>query len=244
MRHEGAPMSRVIQRTACGILVVTAVLAPNSLSAGDGFTKTLRTRGDVKMTVRDDTCEFRLDGDTGTDDDKGPWRPAAKLERSARSWCDDSLTVCWNPCRTFLGGLRFIAEPRLGTVIQGGMSNRVEPEGFGGLTLLGAEVNLRGAYIAAQGQVIMPGNVTLDEQSPARLENRLNSATGTVHVDVGWGLGLSFFDGVFAAGVGQLYFDKRQFTTPEPGDGHNTYFYINFQPISSLRTALKHVKNR
>lgn len=181
--------------------------------------------------------------------DADGWIPEShQIVQSSRSWCEDSLTVCWNPCKSGFSGLRFIAEPRLGNIIEWGKKNRPELEAFGGLTLLGVETNWRGGYIALQAQVVLPGTVTLDEHSPLRKEGRVVGPDGTpvpngsIHVDSGFGIGFSFFDGVLAAGFGMLRYDSRLIRDMREGEDHNMYLYVNFQPISSLRAGLKHIK--
>lgn len=79
----------------------------------------------------------------GLDDPR--WTNAATPGRktmSTKSWCDDSLTVCWDPCKVLGGGVRFIAE-RFGTVFSAGQ-DRPEQEAFGSLALVGLEMNLVG----------------------------------------------------------------------------------------------------
>lgn len=95
-----------------------------------------------------------------------------------------------------------------------------------------------------------PGTVTLEARSPLRTDKHLlapdgtDSVDGTIHVKGGLGIGGSFFDGIFAAGGGFLTFDTRDIKKPFADTYHNKnwYIYLNFQPVSTLRAALKRTK--
>lgn len=67
------------------------------------------------------------------------------------------------------------------------------------------------------------------------------------HVKVDWGFaaGLSFFDGGISTGRGWLFYDRRDILPTlgrpkvTPSESSDSYRYISFQPISSLRAVFK-----
>lgn len=159
------------------------------------------------------------------------------------NWCKDSGTYCWFPTFPFLSGLRIVGEPKFGYVFAGGKAdNRISTEGFGRLNVIGLETNLAGSFLAVQLSVITPGKVTLDEKSPLRTSGRLDNKNGEISVDGGLALGLSLMDGIMTLGYGRVRFDKRDIANPVSGEARNEYFYLNLQPISSIRTFVKQRK--
>ena len=209
------------------------------------------SRARVAATPPPDKNDYNMLRAPGPDDPR--WLLAAtpgRVVMSSKTWCDDSLTICWDPCKARFGGVRFIAEPRFGTVFAAG-DDRPKQDAFGSLALVGLETTAWGGYVAFQVQVVTPGTVTLEETSPLRKEMRLRqpdgtpNTDGTIHVRGGLGLGFSFFDGVFAVGVGYITLDKRDIEQTFAKDYGNRkgYIYLNFQPISTLRAGLKRTKD-
>ena len=191
--------------------------------------------------------------------------PVGSLDTSAFSttrWCKDSGTLCWSKKRKWLNGVRIVSEPKLGTVFGGG-GDRIESNSFGELSIIGFEFNIKGAWVATQIAMIAPGTVKLDVQSETVVKGYLNDpdlvANGeltenkrTVDVDYGLSLGLTFFDGLLAVGVGYLDFDERDFFIRDDDgrvmddvpwqDKSDFYTFFSLQPVSSLRAAFKQAK--
>jgi len=164
-------------------------------------------------------------------------------QTTSERWCADSGTWCWNQAWSGGAGLRFIGEPKLGFVFaRTDEDNRVEKAGFANFTLIGGETNIWGQIVSAQYLLVTPGRVKFDALSPMVKEKRLLNPNGEIGVDVGWALGLSLFDGVFAFGWGKLHFDRREILNPTEEETDVTFSYVNIQAISAVRSAIKAIK--
>ena len=165
--------------------------------------------------------------------------PAA-AQFSAKSWCKDSGTYCFpnSEKRAIFNGVRVVGEINFGTFIQNG-ANRFEDAITESLPLFALETNLYQGFLGLQAIGILPGGVTLDEDSDLVTSGRLSNTDRRVHVDYGFAIGLSLFDGAILAGYGRLYYDTRRFLNATAGDKHSSYTFVRFQPITALRDVIK-----
>ena len=139
--------------------------------------------------------------------------------------------------------MRFIGEPKLGFIFaKPNDLNRINPGDFANFTLIGTETNLWHQIFSLQGVLITPGKATFDSLSPLVKDKRLISPNGDIAIDSGFAVGMSFFDGVVAFGVGRLNFDSRQIVSPTTAETHTGFTYFNIQAISAVRAAIKATK--
>jgi hypothetical protein len=165
---------------------------------------------------------------------------AAALE-SIKVWCDDATTVCGETPRQMFNGLRFVFEPQLGVLMQNGR-NRFDETSFRALEKIGVASDLMGRRMGVQLLFIYPSTVQFDEQSPIRINNQLADANEG-KVDVTWGatIGLTFLDGLLAAGYGILRYDPRDFATgfDSRSNTRDSFFYLNVQAVEAVKGAIK-----
>ena len=161
---------------------------------------------------------------------------------STASWCNDSATLCPDPAaRDFFTGVRFIGEINLGVIVQNG-DNRFESKLLTGLISAGLETNLYRGVVSLQATLIPPGSIQLDQDSKLVTSGRLADPDRRMKVDIGGTVGLSFLDGIFAAGIGGLKYDTRSIKDVLPDEKSARFYYIQLQPLSAIRVAIKRNK--
>jgi len=122
------------------------------------------------------------------------------------------------------------------------------------LSKVGLETNLFKNYVSLQALFIAPSKVQLDEKSLLRINASTPGNTmpgtkdpeGKLEVDYGFGIGLSFIDGMLAFGYAGIFYDKRDFvniSTRSRGEYQNNFFYFNIQPISVVKSLIKELKD-
>ncbi len=167
------------------------------------------------------------------------------LRLSTKAWCADATTICWRGPESRIGsGVRLVFEPQLGVLVQFGDDKFVDTN-FKGLEKIGVETNLVEGYIGFQALFIYPSSVEFDAQSRSVLDSIVLDKSGKVDVEFGMAFGFTFLDGIIATGYGFLHYDKRDFREPATlkgstfGDG---FFYLNIQPVSAIKSALKDIR--
>ncbi|HEX8703377.1 MAG TPA: hypothetical protein VF815_31360 [Myxococcaceae bacterium] len=162
---------------------------------------------------------------------------AIDVSFSSPTWCQDSGTFCWSTQAKAFNGVRVVADLALGTVIQTG-DNRFEKDFLTAAPRFGFEWNIANGWVSAQTVLVAPFPAKLDSNSLLVREGRLqNLTTRELPVDVGYALGLTFLDGLFSAGWGQVHYDYRQITDPTANDKRSSFFYFNFNPVGAARFA-------
>jgi hypothetical protein len=160
-------------------------------------------------------------------------------------WCEDALTLCRTTQQRFLNGLRFVAEPRLGNIIQTG-SNRIDSGAFDGFSMIGLETDLRGNSLGLQLSLVLPGRVKLDPRSRLVTEKRLMDSKGVVGanevgVNYGLGVGITLLNGILSIGYLRTHFDELDFVggvKKASGESHKDSVFVNLQPVAALRAAV------
>jgi hypothetical protein len=163
-----------------------------------------------------------------------------KSKFSTKRWCDDVTTVCWKEDCDGGSGVRLLFEPVINIAGQLG-DNRFESTSIS-TAGLGLEINLWQGYVSFQGTYILPFTTKFDEKSEVRKKNLLVNEDGTVGVNWGCGVGLSFLNGMIAAGYGVLAYDNRDFDKDKDlgeVDFEEGFFFINIQPISAIKAYLQ-----
>jgi hypothetical protein len=158
---------------------------------------------------------------------------------TSENWCKDTGTLCWSDPKKSraLTGIRFIGEPNTGGLSQSG-NNRVEISSLVGIIKAGVEINLFGAAAAFQGSFIPQSTVTLDTDSELVTTNRLSNPDRKIGVNYGYTVGLALINGIIATGYGRLNLDTRRITAPTADERHLNFFFLNIQPISTIRAAI------
>jgi hypothetical protein len=89
--------------------------------------------------------------------------------------------------------------------------------------------------------------VTFDSKSDVINKNLLKTTDRSVQLDGGVAGGFTFFDGIISIGVGYLNYDQRDFNQSSPDFKwkytSNYFGYVNIQPISAIRSAIKKIKD-
>lgn len=176
-----------------------------------------------------------------------PSRPEDPPPFSIAAWCLDATTICRDGAVRegrvgAFAGIRFVFEPQLGYLFQDG-DDRFEPGNFASLSKFGFETNLYRGYVGLQLTLIYPNTITLDSLSVSR--ELLKNSSGVVDVEAGLGMGLTFFDGLLALGIGNLWYDERAWTDYRDlraaGRGHlfrDWFGYFNIQAVQALKKSI------
>lgn len=114
-------------------------------------------------------------------------------------------------------------------------SKQVQPSILSGKA--GIELAVFQNIVSAQFVLLPPFTATFNASSNVLLTN----ANNQVSVNWGFGTGLSLLDGVIAGGLGVLYYDPSGFVKPGSSPG-GSFFYVNWQPISSVRAIFAGTK--
>jgi hypothetical protein len=175
-------------------------------------------------------------------EEKVKWAEGALPMNSDYSWCKSVATFCRTKHRGSFNGIRLVAEPNLGTVVQAG-DNQIDVSGFSGLPLLGVATDLKGHWVGLQLHVVSAATVTLDANASAVTEGRLLDAVDRkVKVEFGIGAGFTFIDGAVALGYTWLFFDGASFVPATAATGPNPRtkgsFYFALQPVSIVQKAI------
>lgn len=169
---------------------------------------------------------------------------------SAENWLKDAMTITFSKpehrakLKHSFNGLRIIFEPQLGTLLQTS-EDSFEAKNFQSLQRIGLETNIYKGFITLQGLFFYPSTVELGEENTLRAGNFMLDPNGRVIVDFGLGAGLSFFDGTVAVGYGGLFYDEKDFRgildRRERAPLEDNFFYLNIQPISMIKAAIKNL---
>lgn len=166
---------------------------------------------------------------------------AVEFTTSSKLWCKDSATVCWWPNASALNGVRVVADLAIGTIVQR-EQNRIERSLLQGAPRFGAELNLLEGWIAAQFVFIPPFGTKLDPTSSLVVDMRLNNLNREISVDFGYAIGLSLAEGLISIGFGRLEYDPRGIANATAQEASGSFFYVNFNPVATLRAATTRLK--
>lgn len=206
-----------------------------------------------------------LEDDSEVDDRKFYLDKREKLwdihvDKKTIAWCNDPLTLTFSNkifklddsgqrilntrnkfWRNRINGVRFIFEPNFGPLLNQ-KDNKITLESFASIPKIGLETNLHKSWLGLQGIIFYPGIIEFDEQSPIKTSLRdqpEEDELTAVDVDFGWAIGLTLFDGVLVVGYGKLDYDDRDFLPNTINSfKKDAFFYINLQPIASVRKAI------
>jgi hypothetical protein len=124
-------------------------------------------------------------------------------------WCQDQMTFCWNENIDFFPGVRIIAEPRLGNLMQFASvsQNKIENFNVGFDASFGLEFALYSTLVSLQTGVTLLKPLKFDSLSPIR--SRIVSADGTIPNEISIFAGFSLFDGIIAFGYQYSLMDRQ-----------------------------------
>lgn len=173
--------------------------------------------------------------------DEGSKSPAFM---SSKSWCADSGTICFKgnqaEYRKLIPGVRVVAEPKIGLLLQGG-EDKLEIRAGELAASVGLELGVYQGAVALQTMFISPFEATYDQLSPSVA--KFKPGYSAVPVEYGVAIGLSTLEGALAIGIASFGIDNRVFVDGK-GPKREGGVYLNFQPISASRAAIKGRKAR
>ena len=162
---------------------------------------------------------------------------------STDRWLQDQTTIKFpnGETRNYLSGVRLIFEPQWGTLIQND-KNRIDEKFLMNMSKFGIETNIYQGWIALQINYIFPTHVEFDSQSDIVVNSYLKNSEKKADLDIGFSVGLSFFDGIIAVGAGWAFLDERDFIDSYNGSKSIDFVYINIQAVSTVKTLLKVIR--
>ena len=160
---------------------------------------------------------------------------------SSQHWSADQTTVTFDKDRVCVSGLRFIFEPNFGSLLQMG-ENEFDDKNFVNLSKFALETNLFKGWVALQFGVVSPSTIKFDPASPIVKQKSLVGSGDTVKVRGGLTVGFSFLDGWIVTGLGGLSYNKNNFVDCYKGNYHDGFIFLNLQPVSLIRSAIKAIR--
>lgn len=156
-------------------------------------------------------------------------------------WLNDATTVGWtsDSNQIAFAGLRVIVEPKVGAVQSTDDRNPIENNVFGAGGI-GFETNLVGALLSAQVMVFAPSEAQFRPESDARGKGLTKNADGRVKTNLGFGVGISMLNGIFAIGYSTTGVSSTQFFEGSQNIPTSIgAWYINIQPVALLKTGVQ-----
>ena len=169
---------------------------------------------------------------------------------STKTWCKDSLAICWNTSekwmdeREYFPGVKLILEPSMTHFVQDDIDMFDEDFFKNSLSgsSLGIELGIYKDFIALQ--LLVMGGFSLKFTEDSDIVEKIKSEDKKVRVNYGVAAGFSFFYSWFAVGVGYLKLNRKDIENPTGGDDKETYTYLKVQPISMLKSGLRQLKGK
>lgn len=160
-------------------------------------------------------------------------------------WLQDDLTIPFysvdtpeNEIPNYASGIRFLFEPLTTYLIQGSNKNTIDNTSTLLIPKFAVEVNMLYSWLSAQICIIFPSSVKFESKSPITKDNSLFNPDNSVSVTWGYGIGLSWLNGIFTVGYLRLNYDTRDFQSIEKLS-HSSMVYISVQPIESAKIIIK-----